>query len=196
MGDAKRAEELASKAKRRHLAAEAIESMDAIQRLPGRTRLETLKVGLASRRQYLGILWAMASWAMGFSKTTSTGSSAMSIWQAVVFLQNALENEVMLDDILAEYLDAAHWEGVHSCVGGRLPSALAWLCPKCQKQGDGHLPRLAQATLAGMKRSPGGTKLPYPEEIVFGLAMTLAYVCLKNRMSMSVPISVMLARHC
>ena len=112
-----------------------IEKDDDIQCLPGRTRLETLKVGLATRRQYLTMLWLLASWAMGTVSTTQSGDPNLSRVEACLFLKEHEDYDEVLDDMTAGYLDQAFWEGAQSFQGGRLMSALGWLLPRHQRQG-------------------------------------------------------------
>ena len=173
-----------------------IEKDDDIQCLPGRTRLETLKVGLATRRQYLTMLWLLASWAMGTVSTTQSGDPNLSRVDACLFLKEHEDYDEVLDDMTAGYLDQAFWEGAQSFQGGRLMSALGWLLPRHQRQGTGALPRMHQARMAAIKRAPGGTRLPLPEEIVYALCMTICYIrCTRNE-NFNPAIALLLAYHC
>ena len=74
----------AARAKTRQRQASQIEAMDAIQCLPGRTRLETMKVGLQTRRAYLLVLWQLASWALGLSTSTTAADPVLSFWEALI----------------------------------------------------------------------------------------------------------------
>ena len=185
-----------SVANSRRRTARQFEQADAIQCLPGRTRVETLRVGPASRRQCLHVLWLLVSWSIGLSKQALLGCSSLLLWSAVVHLKNLEKDDEILDDMMAGWVDACHWEGGHSSWGGRLHSALAWLLPRFQRQGAGHLPRLSQARLSAAKRSPGQTRLPYPEPVIFALIMTVASLLQSRHMSLDPAIMLLVAHHC
>ena len=193
---AKPLSEEAARVAKRLKQAKTIESRDDIQRLPGRTRLETWKVGLEARSQYLAALWMLASWGLGRSTTPTRGDPSLSNWDSVMFVKELGEDDLMLDDLCASFLDQAYWAGASSYWGGRLSSAVAWLLPQHQKQGTGALPRLAQSRAAAMVCSPGGTRLPYPEEIIFGLLMTMCYLLENQGKGYWSVIGLMLAHHC
>ena len=164
--------------------------------LPGRTRVETLKVGKATRRNYLTCLLLLAGWGLGLALAPNEPAPGLSLSDALSFLKSLEGTDRVLDEICAEWIDAMHWAGTHSGLGGRLSSALAWLLPRHQRTGAGHLPRLMQARTSSARRAPGLTRLPFPEEIAMALLMVVAYL-LKNRgMPLDPAVMLALAFHC
>ena len=184
------------RARGRRRQASVIEKMDEIVALPGRTRLETLAVGRATRRQYLTTLWLLASWCLGLSDSVSTGSDLLSVWDALLFLKEQSSDDLVLDDMIAGFLDACHWAGVHSGVGGRVTSALGFLLPRHHRDGDGRLPRSHQARSAATRRAPGGTRYPYPEIVVYGLVMVMLYELAAAGLDCMPAVCVLLMHHC
>ena len=138
--------------KQRRRSAALTEQCDAIKQLPGRSRLETLKVERASRRQYLQVLWLLACWVTGTATTALAGAPATTILDSLVFLKNLESRDAVLDDHIADWIDQVHWEGGHPNWATRLGSAIGWLLPRHQKAGAGHLPRLAQSRAAALLR--------------------------------------------
>ena len=185
-----------SRATKRRNQAIQIEQADSLQVLPGRTRLETLKVGPATRRLYLMSLWLLASWVMGYSEDALNGDPLYSLTESLVLLKSLEGDDAQLDDILAGYLDEAYWLGAHSGLGGRLLSALGWLLPRFQRQGQGHLPRLHQARTAAAKRSPGLSRLPQPEPVVLATAMAMAYLLCARSENLDPVLAFVLSHHC
>ena len=176
--------------------ARVTEQADAIVALPGRTRLETLKVKRPTRQQYLLILWLLGCWAMGASQTVMDGNPNVSLQETLVFLKQHEEDDLVLDDMAAGFLDQIHWEGGHSGHGGGLSSALAWLLPRHQRLGAGCLPRLYQAWKAAQMRAPGGTRLPYPEELVHAVTMVMAELAILRGVPLEVATMTYLCHHC
>ena len=103
---------------------------------------------------------------MGHSSKVMDGCSQVRLMKAVMFLKDADSDDPMIDDMCAGFLDEAFCSGTRSGIDGRLNNALGWLLPRFQMQRSGHPPRLHQARVAATKRSPSGTRLPYPEMLI------------------------------
>ena len=184
------------RASQRRKAARLTEQADAITALPGRTRLETLKVSRPSRRQYLLALWLLACWSMGRSQHVMEGCPSVLLMEALMVVAKAAEDDSVLDDMCAGFLNDAFWAGVSSGLGGRVANALGWFLPKYQRQGTGCLPRLHQCKATAMRRAPGGTRLPLPEELVMAILMTIAFLGQSSRQAMDVCLALLVAHHC
>ncbi len=185
-----------AEAQRRHKVASLLSQSDQVERLPGRTRVETIKVSLPTRRQYLKVLWLLACWVMGLSSKALEGDTSLTLWEALVYLKTVEEQDMTLDDMCAGWVDAAFWEGGHSSWGSRLASAVSWFLPRHQRTGAGHLPRLLQARTSAARRAPGGTRLPFPEELIFALTMATAYILTHSSRPIEAALSRMLCHHC
>ncbi len=73
-----------AEAQRRHQVASLLSQSDQVERPPGRTRVETIKVSLPTRRQYLKVLWLLACWVMGLSSKALEGDTSLTLWEALV----------------------------------------------------------------------------------------------------------------
>ena len=125
------------RAKTRHWQASQIGAVDAILCLPGRIWLETMKVGLQTRRVYLWVRSQLASWALGLVTSTivmayllvpSSGEALIFIWTQLIFalamIMAFLLGERGLFTIPAPSLILAHrWH--------LKPGELRCLRPKC-----------------------------------------------------------------
>ena len=79
----------------------------------------------------------------------------------MVFFYNLNDDEV-LDDALAHFIDANYWQGEEGSIGRKTLAALAWLLPRYQVEGRGALPRGPKAAKGMARRAPGQTRLPLP----------------------------------
>ena len=186
----------AARSSSRSAMARSVAFSEEVTCLPGRTMLETVSVGPATRKQYLMVLWMLASWGMGASTRAMTGCPEVPMMKGLKFLIQLAKQDWELDDLVAGFLDSAFWEGAHSLLAGRVRSALGWLLPKFQKHGDGHLPRLAQSKLAAERRSPGSTPLPLPEEFIYATVMIVAFLLEARGLPPDAAMGLMLAHHC
>ena len=91
--------------------ARAYHEADLIHCLPGRTKIETMKVGHAARRLYLHVLWLFASWSLNLVEHALTGAPMLALWSALVHLKTLEDRNAVLDAKAASWIDAAFWEG-------------------------------------------------------------------------------------
>ena len=111
-------------------------------------------------------------------------------------LKEAKPDDLMIDDMCAGSLDEAFWSGAHSGIGGPLSLAPGWLLPRFQKQGSGRLPRLHQPRAAATKRSPRGTRLPYPEILIKAVVLASAWKLKLGDKALEVGVILVLVHHC
>ena len=144
--------------------------------IPGRTSLELMSVGPATRKAYAKLLMQLAAWTLGVTNSPLTVPDSLGWLEAITLVLSMGSDPEVLDDAIAEFTNVCFWKGEHASIGNRLNSAISWSMPQYSKWGSAETPRSKQAAAAAARSGVGSTRLPLPRTVLAAIVMTMAFL--------------------
>ena len=164
-----------------------------VEIVPGLTLVETIVVSAPVRQQYTRLVCCLMSFVFGWTADPTPKIPPLDLKQSLGALDSLPADDV--DGEVVEWTDAALRSGVAGHNGQKLMAALAWVRPKFRKGGEVSLPRSRVGSLALFRRSPGATRQPLPEPVVYAMASRMVALLGSGEKGRNVGLCVIVAHH-